>query len=185
MATKNPRAATIPAPRCYAARVQFHTMRNSLTEQLYDAFVAHAGRPCLRVPAARDWTYGDLAELSAQLAGVLRELGVGSGDRVLVQVDKSPEAVALYLACLWIGAAYVPINTAYTRVEVEYFLTDARPRVFVCRPADEAELAAISGEVLLFTLGAAGDGSLLARAALATPSRDVVAPAPSDVAAIL
>ena len=89
--------------------------------------------------------------------------GVGPGDRVAVQVDKSPEAVLLYIACLRMGAVFVPINIANTPNEVDYFLRDSQPRVAVIRPADRAivELAAThAGVCHVETLGADGDGSL-------------------------
>lgn len=160
-------------------------MTHSLTQRIHHAFVTHAQRPCLRVPGADDWTYGELSQLSAQFAGVLRELGVASGDRLLVQVDKSPQAVALYLACLRTGATYVPINTAYTSAEVEYFLGDAQPRLFVCRPPDEAGLKVIAGEVAMLTLGTVGDGSLMVRAMGVEACMDVASPGASDIAAIV
>ncbi len=74
----------------------------------------------------RRLSYGDADRESARLAGVLARLGVVPGERVVVQVDKSPEAVFLYLACLRLGAVYVPLNTAYAPEEVAYFLSDAR-----------------------------------------------------------
>ena len=63
--------------------------------------------------------------------------GVAPGDRVAVQVEKSPEAMLLYLACLRAGAVYLPLNTAYTPAEIDYFLGDAEPRVVVCDPAQQ------------------------------------------------
>ncbi|MCZ6709396.1 MAG: AMP-binding protein, partial [Gammaproteobacteria bacterium] len=164
-------------------------MTQSLTGRLHDAFVAYADRVCLRVPDGDDWTYGEVDGLCAQFAGVLRELGVVSGERLLVQVDKSPQAVALYLACLRTGAVYVPINTAYTSAEVEYFLNDAKPRLFVCRPADEAALKPVAREitrdVTVLTLGLAGDGSLIVHADAATACIEIATPAGSDIAAIV
>ena len=68
------------------------------------------------------------------MAGALRELGVATGDRVVVQIDKSTDNVALYLACLRIGAVFLPLNTAYTSNEVGYFVDDASPTVVVARP---------------------------------------------------
>ena len=82
-------------------------MAHSLTQQLHEAFVTHAQRPCLMIPGADPWSYRDVDQLSARFATVLRALEIRPGDRVLVQVDKSPEAVALYLGCLRVGAAYV------------------------------------------------------------------------------
>ena len=77
------------------------------------------------------WTYRDLDVASARLAGVLRRRGVEPGDRVLVQIPKSAEAVALYLGVLRCGGVYVPLNTAYTEREVAFFVADASPRVVV------------------------------------------------------
>ena len=77
---------------------------------------------------------GSFASLTTQLAGALRTVGVTAGDRVVAQIEKSPEAVALYLACLEVGAAFIPLNTDYTLAELEYFLTDAAPTLAVVRP---------------------------------------------------
>jgi len=69
-------------------------------------------------------------------------LGVVQGDRVAVQVDKSVDAVLLYIACLRMGAVFVPINVANTPSEVEYFLRDSEARIAIVRPADHALLEA-------------------------------------------
>ena len=94
------------------------------------------------------------------MAAVLVANGVAKADRVMVQVAKSPEAVMLYLACLRIGAIFIPLNTAYTSAEVSYFLNDATPRVVVCDPARRADIARIIGPDthLLDLGGAGGDG---------------------------
>ena len=72
--------------------------------------------------------------MSGQFATALTSVGVAPGDRVVVQVGKSPAAVGLYLGVLRMGAIFVPLNTAYTAREVEYFLADTEAKVFVCRP---------------------------------------------------
>ena len=72
-------------------------------------------------------TYGDLDERSARLAARLGRLGVGRGDRVAAQVEKSVTNALLYLACLRRGAVYLPLNTAYTEAELDYFFGDAEP----------------------------------------------------------
>ena len=76
-------------------------------------------------------TYGELDAASRRMAAALRSRGVCKGDRVAVAVEKSVEAIFLYVACLRIGAVYMPLNTAYTAAELEYFLTDARPRLML------------------------------------------------------
>ncbi len=120
------------------------------------------------------------------MAGALRTLGVGHGDRVLVQVEKSPYAVALYLGCLRLGAAYVPLNTAYTAEEVRYFLEDAEPRVYVCDPAAGSGPADRLGvEVEVVTLGGDAAGSLLPLAREAEPFTGIEACRRGDLAAIV
>src|ERR1700730_15615948 len=95
-------------------------------------------RSFLKTPAGRELSYAALRDQSARFAAALMRRGVVSGDRVAVQVDKSVEAVLLYLACLRTGAVFVPINTANTPNEVDYFLRNSQPRVAVIRPADRA-----------------------------------------------
>jgi malonyl-CoA/methylmalonyl-CoA synthetase len=111
--------------------------------------------------AARRYSYGDLDRLSAALGHRLRALGVKKGDRVAVQVEKSPQAVFLYLACLRIGAVYLPLNTGYTLRELDYFFDDAEPRVIVCDPAKEREVGGLAGACAVVTLDADGAGSLM------------------------
>jgi malonyl-CoA/methylmalonyl-CoA synthetase len=120
-------------------------------------------RPFLRSPHGRDFSYADLVEQSGRIAAALSERGVGPGDRVAVQVDKSAEAIFLYVACLRMGAVFVPINVANTPNEVDYFLRDSRPRLAVVRPQDRVliEPLARQAEVAgIETLGMDGDGSL-------------------------
>jgi malonyl-CoA/methylmalonyl-CoA synthetase len=83
-------------------------------------------RILLRVPDGDDWSYAELVDLSGRLASLLQAQGVEAGDRVAVQVAKSVQAIALYLATVRAGAVFLPLNTAYTRAEVEYFLEDLR-----------------------------------------------------------
>jgi malonyl-CoA/methylmalonyl-CoA synthetase len=110
-------------------------------------------------------TFGELDAATARLQALLRERGVAPGDRVAAQVEKSPQAVSLYLACLRSGAVYVPLNPAYTDEEVLAFLADAEPALFVCDPARRASLepgAIRAGVAQVLTQGAQGEGSLAA-----------------------
>ena len=121
-------------------------------------------KPFLTLQDGRSVTYGEIDALSAKIAGALVGAGARPGDRVLVQVEKSPENVALYLGALRAGLIYVPLNTAYTRDEIGYFLNDADPSIFICDPAKEttlAPLASRAGAETLLTLGADGGGSLI------------------------
>jgi malonyl-CoA/methylmalonyl-CoA synthetase len=145
-------------------------------------------RVALRVPGGATWTYARLDRRSAQLAAALAELGAREGDRVVVQVDKGADAVALYLACLRAGLVYVPLNVAYTADEVAYFLGDARPRVFVCRPGFEDDLAAAAAAARVaqvVTLGDDGDGTLAGRADACPDDGAVVTRDHDDLAALL
>lgn len=133
-------------------------------------------------------TFNALKREAGRMACVLGNAGVTKGDRVAVQIDKSAEAVFLYLACLQIGAIHLPLNTAYTETELEYFLGDAEPRVVVCRPASEAGVRGIAGRTgvgSVFTLGSSGDGSLPEAAAACEARWDITPCTADDIAAIL
>lgn len=136
----------------------------------------------------RRYSYRDALDASARLAGALNTLGVSPGDRVAVQVDKSPEAILLYLACLRLGGVYLPLNPGYTADEVRYFLTDAEPALFVCRPAALEAARSVAGESgcpAVETLGTEADGSLMTLAKQAEPW-DLIEPREhNDLAAIL
>src|SRR5271154_310970 len=90
----------------------------------------------LKTPSGREISYASLRDQSGRFAAALMRRGVESGDRVAVQVEKSAEAVLLYIACLRMGAVFVPINVANTPHEVEYVFRDSQPRIAVVRPAD-------------------------------------------------
>jgi malonyl-CoA/methylmalonyl-CoA synthetase len=119
-------------------------------------------RTFLTTPDGREINYAALLELSGRFAGALMARGVAPGDRVAVQVEKSPEAVLLYIACLRLGAVFIPINTANTANEVDYFLRDSQPRLAVIRPSDCGLLtpaAVNAGVEHVETLGPDGEGS--------------------------
>ncbi len=124
---------------------------------------------------------------SGKIANVLAEAGVLPGDRVAMQAAKSAEALALYLACLRVGALFLPLNTAYTSAELDYFLGDAEPRVMVCDPADASLLAPMTeaSGITLLALNAARGGSLAELAAAAPHDFTTVKRRPDDLAAIL
>ncbi|MEM7002654.1 MAG: AMP-binding protein, partial [Pseudomonadota bacterium] len=94
-------------------------------------FTEYAERDCLRLVDGSVWSYATLQDYVARLGNVLCERGVEPGDRVVVQVQKSAANLALYLATLRVGAVYVPLNTAYTPQELDYFVEDAGPALFV------------------------------------------------------
>ncbi|MEU7316233.1 AMP-binding protein [Streptomyces sp. NPDC007083] len=133
---------------------------------IHRAFAEQAERrpdkPLFDLPGGRVLTYGDTAQAVRRIAARLVADGVVPGDRVAMQVEKSPEAVALYLATLRIGGVFLPLNPAYTGAETDYFLRDAEPRVLVCAPRHRtAHAHHEAAGLVLETLGTAGDGSLL------------------------
>ena len=135
----------------------------------------------------RVFRYRDVLEVSARFANVLASLGVKPGDRVAVQVDKSLEALMLYLGTVRAGAIFLPLNNAYTPAEIEYFLGDAKPAVFVCDPAKAEALRTVAAGAgaTLETLGTKNDGTLAEKVAGAETGFADVARGPDDLAAIL
>jgi malonyl-CoA/methylmalonyl-CoA synthetase len=105
------------------------------------------------MPGDQVWTYQDLQRKVDQFAWVLLRHGLEPSDRLVVQVEKSAENLALYLACLKVGAVYVPLNTAYTQSEVDYFIEDASPKIFVGQ--------SLRDDVKAFTMNALGQGSFV------------------------
>src|SRR5688500_14315052 len=137
----------------------FSLVRNSVRHP-EATFIETSRRRCL--------SYAEAFDTTGRLAHALTRLGVTPGDRVAVQVEKSPEAILLYLACLRAGAAFLPLNTAYTLAEMEYFIGDAEPRVVVCDPARAPALAPVAGKLggaAVEALDAGGPGTPDERAA--------------------
>ena len=161
-----------------------------MSNHLYDAFAASIpdrAKPLIEPIDGPCVSYGDMFDLVERLASHLVRSGVVPGDRVAVQVDKSWQNLALYIACVRAGAVFLPLNTAYPLVELEYFLGDAQPSFVVCRPGVETEVRALCGRLStakVESLGTEGDGTLLPVAASA-PLLPVVARGPDDLAAIL
>ena len=134
------------------------------------------------------YTWNDIDQATAKLANLLASLRLEPGARVAVQVDKSPEALLLYLACLRAGYAYLPLNNAYQQAEVDYFIGDANPGVVVCSPRSEAWMSPVAARhrvAHLFTLGDERDGSLLTAAAAQPAEFEPVRVRADQLAAIL
>jgi malonyl-CoA/methylmalonyl-CoA synthetase len=120
-----------------------------------------SSRILLVTESGRECSWREMHEQSGRIARLLLGLGLQPGARVAVQVEKSPEALFLYLACLRAGLVYLPLNTAYQQSELEYFLRDAEPGAVVCRPGSEADVAGLAGPAAhVFTLDGEGRGSL-------------------------
>ena len=166
-----------------------------MSANLYGMFLARqAGleaKPCLVWRGEALLNFGDLAERVGRYRTVLDSLGVGRGDRVVVQVERTPEFVFLYLACLALGAIIVPLNTGYTEAELAYFIQDAGPRLIVGSDGNRdilarAAAAAAAGAVPVETLGDSSCHSTLgALVTEAVPNPAIARTEPDDVAAIL
>jgi len=135
-------------------------------------------------PGLPDTSYAALFDGATRIAAALIDAGLEPGDRVAVQVEKSLEAVQLYLGTVIAGGVFLPLNTAYTAAELSYFLGDATPRVVVCDPARRAEVEPLVGAARLFDLGPDGRGTLT-EALPATAEARAVPRGEDDLAAIL
>ncbi|MDE1568470.1 malonate--CoA ligase [Aquabacter sp. P-9] len=154
----------------------------------FEAAIPALDKPLVLHPDGGRETYADALALSARLAHLLVARGVKPGDRVAVQVEKSWTALALYLAAVRAGAVYLPLNTAYTLAEIEYFLSDAEPTVMVARPEvadDMRALATRLGVPHVETLGTDGKGSLTEGAAGLPETFENVPRGPDDLGGIL
>ena len=161
-----------------------------MTNPLYDGlFGIHAGKttPFLHLVNGQVVTHQDFLATAAQLANVTTQIGLNPGDRVAVQVEKSPEALALYAACAQTGLVFLPLNTAYTVDELTYFIENSGAALIVCNGKSEEKLSAVANGLgaKIETLNADGSGSLMDQAKampadFATVSRDL-----DDLAAFL
>ncbi|MBX3493686.1 MAG: malonyl-CoA synthase [Parvibaculum sp.] len=167
-------------------------MSLSLYTLIESSFPDDRTRLALEVPGRthgpRDWSFDRLSAYAARYTALFAQLGLKPGDRIALQVEKSPEALVIYLACLRGGFVFLPMNTAYRVEEVDYLVGDAEPALIVCDPAAETAIAGIAarrGVPHVLTLDADAHGSFIdAVAAVA----DAVPPATcgaDDLAVIL
>ncbi|EJL82508.1 acyl-CoA synthetase (AMP-forming)/AMP-acid ligase II [Polaromonas sp. CF318] len=134
------------------------------------------------------YSWRDLERGTAMLANLLASLGLPAGARVAVQVEKSVEAMMLYLATLRAGYVFLPLNTAYQSAEIEYFIGNAEPSVMVCSSKNfgwVSKIAFKAGTRNVFTLDDDRTGSLLERAAHCSDRHEPVQRQADDLAAIL
>lgn len=111
-------------------------MGNVMYDLLSGAFPVDRTKPCFILPDGKRISYGELEAGAAAVAGRLVAQGVAPGDRIALQVEKSPEAVMIYLGALKAGAVFLPLNAAYTTSEVDYFVRDAEPRELITNAQD-------------------------------------------------
>ncbi len=139
-------------------------------------------------PQPLHYTWRDLDRGSAMIANLLAALDLPPHSRVAVQVDKSVEALMLYLAVLRAGHVFLPLNTAYQAAEIAYFVGNAEPAVVVCTPKNfpwVSRVAFQAGCGHVYTLGDDRSGSLLERAARCDDLQVPAQRGGDDLAAIL
>lgn len=162
-------------------------MNANVYAAFHERVVSAPERRAITPTAGAPWTYGELHAEAGRLANLFLSLGVRPGDRIAVQVDKSPRVVATYLACFRAGAVFLPLNTAYTGAEVSYFLNDAEPHILLCDPGRRdalAPVAAEAGVAHVLTMDGKGTGTLADMAAPLADDAPIVERADDDVAAI-
>lgn len=162
-----------------------------MTANLFEIFRARfpkdSAHPFITRTDGRVFSYEDVDTISGRIAALLLELKVAPGDRVAMQVEKSAEAVLLYLACLRAGAVFLPMNTGYRADELDYFISDAEPSLVVTDPGAQALIDVCKARNVphVLTLDAGGQGTLMNRAASHPPLKGSIERAETDLAAIL
>jgi malonyl-CoA/methylmalonyl-CoA synthetase len=160
----------------------------NLFAALRAAFPADLNRVAVETDSGLQYSWRDLDEATAMVANLFGFLDLPAGSRVAVQVDKSVEALVLYLATLRAGLVYLPLNTAYQSAEMEYFLGDAKPAVLVCAGRNFgwlSKMAFLAGTQHVFSLNDDRTGTLLERASHYPRTHTPVARAADDLAAII
>jgi malonyl-CoA/methylmalonyl-CoA synthetase len=163
-------------------------MNQNLYTLFESRFPADRSQSLLLLPGGKVLTYADAEAGSARFASLLASRGLVPGDRVAVQVEKSPEALLLYLGCLRAGMAYLPLNSAYQEGEVGYFLENAEPAAVVAQPRSMPWLAPLAerrGIRNVFSLDEHGKGSLAEAATREDDRFATVERSSGDLAAIL
>ena len=147
----------------------------NLFEVLKQNFPADLDKLFIVDNGGENYSYRDTINLSARFANYLTALGLKQGDRVAVQVQKSPQALMVYLACLRAGLIYIPLNTGYQFPELAYFFGDAKPSLVIGDPASADALTKLAEQVgsRFETLSADGSGSLITNAAAAAAAAAV------------
>lgn len=180
------------AAKVVANATPHETESEAANHNLFSLFQARfpvdKSRIFLETESGREISFAELEATIACYVGLIRSLQVAPGERVAVQVEKSAEALMLYLACLAAGVVYLPLNSAYRESEVAYFLGDAEPRIFVHSPRDEAWAQPLCEKLFIahrFTMNEAGSGSWAKNALNAAPVNEVVSRNADDLAAIL
>jgi len=161
-----------------------------MANHLYDAlFGIHLGKdtPFLILPDDRVITHAEFLAKAAQYAHQITAYALVAGDRLAVQIGKSANALAVYAACVQAGVIFLPLNTAYTGAEVEYFIDNSGAKLVLCDGEKQADIAPICDRLhaRLDIMNADGSGSFDDAARQHPTEFDTVDRAPNDLAAFL
>ncbi len=160
----------------------------NLFSQLRASFPRNLDSIAVETDEGLYYSWQDIDRATAMMANLLGSLNLPKGSRIAVQVEKSVEAMLLYLATIRAGYIFIPLNTAYQSGEIEYFIGDASPAVIVCSAENESWIAAIAGKLIkprIFTLGDNRTGTLLEEAARQSDQHQIAKSEPGDIATIL
>ena len=160
----------------------------NLFAALRAAFPSDLNATAVETDNGLNYSWRDIERATAMLANLLASLNLPAGARIAVQVEKSVEAMLLYLATLRAGYVFLPLNTAYQSAEMEYFIGNAEPAVVVCSKKNfgwVSKIAFKAGTQNVFTLDDDRTGSLLDRAAHCSDQHTVANKSTDDLAAIL
>jgi carnitine-CoA ligase len=172
-------------------RLELATSEQTLPTMLVRAAARHGDRPLLRFADAA-WSYAELRDDAAGLAGALAETGLAPGDRVVVMSENRPEVLRLWLACAWLGAVLVPVNTALRGEGLRHVLTSSRPKAVALESAlrervadagleatwvlDEGGLPRGRGPVAPHPIGPGDTCAILYTSGTTGPSKGVLCP---------
>jgi acetyl-CoA synthetase len=92
--------------------------------------------------ARREWSFAEVRERGARLAGALAAHGVGRGDVVMTLIGNRPEWVLTMVACMRIGAVVLPANEQLRAKDLRLRIAVAQPRLVVADERNRAELEA-------------------------------------------
>ena len=161
-------------------------MANLLYDTLFGRYLGQSS-VFLHLPDGSTLTHDAFLQMAARFAHVLSANGLETGDRLAAQIDKSPEALAVYAACAQAGVIFLPLNNGYTENELDYFIKNSGAKLVLVTDAKSENLTPIANAhgAKVQTLNADGTGSFAREAALQPGTFETVARAPDDLAAFL
>ncbi len=159
---------------------------NILYDSLFKPHLANSDT-FLKLKNGAQISFENFVQQTDLFANVFRYTGLKKGDRVLLKVKKSPQALAVYAACVQTGTVLVPLNPAYTKNELTYFIEDATPSLIICDQSEQQQIERLIAEsnIRLLTLNDDGSGSLMTYAAEVLNDHQVIPCSGDDLVALL